>query len=186
MAVDVEAMVSAMPTVPPILPIPEIVTPKRGRRLRLAKVTAHRFAGVHAYGTVETPPPDFVFEPHESITLFEGWNGAGKTSLLNTIIWCLTGELLRPQRQPETGQQDFNGLFVRSSIGLNDEITSHALTPLTPLPDPAFYIPPVNKPVPADSWVELSFVDQDGNATTSSAQSATHRKGENLRNEIWL
>jgi hypothetical protein len=162
MAIDVEAMVSAMRTAPPALPIPDIVIPKAGRRLRLAKVVAHRFAGVHAYGTAEAPPPDFVFEPREPITLFDGWNGAGKTSLLNTIIWCLTGEMLRPQRAPESGQEEFSGLFVRSTDG-NDEITSHALTPVTPLPNPAFYMPPKDKPVPVDSWVELSFIDQDGN-----------------------
>jgi hypothetical protein len=162
MAPDVEAMVSAMLTAPPALPIPDIVTPKASRRLRLAKVVAHRFAGVHAYGTADTPPPDFVFEPREPITLFDGWNGAGKTSLLNTVIWCLTGEMLRPQRQPESGQEEFSGLFVRSIDG-NDETTSHALTSVTPLPNPAYYMPPVGKPVPVDSWVELTFTDQDGN-----------------------
>jgi hypothetical protein len=162
MAVDVETMVSAMTTVPPALPIPDILTPKAGRRLRLVKVVAHRFGGVHAYGTAETPPPDLVFQPHESITLLDGWNGAGKTSLLNTIIWCLTGELLRPQREPESGQQEFSSLFVRSSVDGTDETTSHGLTPITPLPNPDFYVPPVHSPVPVDSWVELSFVDQDG------------------------
>jgi AAA domain len=163
MATDVEAMVSSVTTPPPALPIPEIVVPKPGRRLRLAKLVAHRFAGVHAYGTAEAPPPDFVFEPREPITLFDGWNGAGKTSLLNTVIWCLTGEMLRPQRQPESGQQEFSGLFVRSSVDGNDETTSHTLTPVTPLPNPAVYMPPLDKPVPVDSWVELFFVDQDGN-----------------------
>ncbi|MGE9007923.1 AAA family ATPase [Leptospira interrogans] len=162
MAIDVEAMVSAIPNALPTLAIPDIIIPKASRRLSLVKIVAHRFAGVHAYGTAEAPPPDFVFEPKAPITLFEGWNGAGKTSLLNAIIWCLTGELLRPQRQPESGQQEFNGLFVRSVAGSN-ETTSHALTPLTPLPNPDFYIPPLDKPVPVDSWVELSFKDQDGN-----------------------
>ena len=117
MAPDVEAMVSAMLTAIPALPIPDVVAPKAGRRIRLAKIVAHRFAGVHAYGTADAPPPDFVFEPRAPITLFDGWNGAGKTSLLNTVIWCLTGEMLRPQRQPESGQEEFSGLFVRSEIG---------------------------------------------------------------------
>jgi hypothetical protein len=163
MAADVEAMVSAMPDAPPALPIPDVVIPKAGRRLYLVRVMAHRFAGVHAYGTADEPPPDFEFEPHAPITLFEGWNGAGKTSLLNTIIWCLTGELLRPQRQPESGQQEFSGSFIRSLADGNDQSTSHTLTPVTPLPDPTLYMPPVNKPVPVDSWVELTFKDQDGN-----------------------
>jgi hypothetical protein len=162
MGPDVEALVTAMLTTPLALPIPDIVTPQAGRRLILAKVVAHRFAGVHSYGTADAPPPDFVFEPRAPITLFDGWNGAGKTSLLNTVIWCLTGEMLRPQRQPESGQEEFNGLFVRSLNGI-DETTSHSLTPVTPLPNPAYYMPPVGKPVPLDTWVELTFVDQNGN-----------------------
>jgi hypothetical protein len=162
MAPDVEALVSAMLSTPPALPIPDVITPKAGRRLRLAKIVAHRFAGVHAYGTADAPPPDFVFEPRESITLFDGWNGSGKTSLLNTVIWCLTGEMLRPQRQPESGQEEFSGLFVRSIDG-HEETTSHSLTPITPLPNPTHYLPPIGKPVPVDSWVELTFIDQDDN-----------------------
>ncbi|UPJ69114.1 ATP-binding protein [Bradyrhizobium sp. 191] len=163
MAADVEAMVSAMATSPPQLPIPAVNAQQARRRLAIVKIVAHRFAGVHAYGTADEPPSDFVFEPRAPITLFEGWNGAGKTSLLNTIIWCLTGQVLRPQRQPEAGQLEFSGSFSRSSENGDDEVTLHALTPVTPLPDPATYVPPINQPVPLDSWVEITFRDQDGN-----------------------
>lgn len=86
----------------------------------------------------------------------------GKTSLLNTVIWCLTGEILRPQRPPESGQEEFSSQFVRSVDG-NDETTSHSLTPVTPLPNPSYYQPPIGKPVPLDSWVEVTFIDQDDN-----------------------
>src|SRR3546814_1545387 len=78
-----------------------------------------------------------------------GWNGAGKTSLLNTVIWCLTGEILRPQRQPESGQEEFDGHYVRSVDG-KDETTNHALSPVTPLPNPTYYMPPVGKPVSSE------------------------------------
>jgi hypothetical protein len=162
MAADVEAIVDAMSVALPSLPIPDISVPSAQRRLRLAKVVAHRFAGIHSYGTVETPPRDFVFEPHVPITLFEGWNGAGKTSLINSIVWCLTGQILRPQRPPESGQDEFDVNFMRDAG--SGETTSHALSPITPLPNPDYYVPAPNKPVPADSWVELTFIDQDGNA----------------------
>lgn len=162
MATDVEAMVTDITATPPVLPIPPVVVAKSNRRLRLVKVIAHRFAGVHAYGTAENAPPDFVLEPHAPITLFEGWNGAGKTSLINTILWCLTGELLRPQRTPESAQQEFASSFVRSKDNSDDEITTHTLTPITPLPNPSIYLPPVNGPVPIDSWVELTFSDPEG------------------------
>jgi len=106
--------------------------------------------------------PDFVFEPHAPITLLEGWNGAGKTSLINLIVWCLTGQILRPQRPPESGQTSLTA--ASRAIQLGRGATSHALSPITPLPNPDHYVPPPNKPIPADSWVELTFVDQDGNA----------------------
>lgn len=163
MAADVEAIVTAMLAKPPTLPVPDIVAAKAGRKLQLAKIVAHRFAGVHAYGTPDAPPDDFVFEPREPITLFDGWNGAGKTSLLNAVIWCLTGQLLRPQRQPESGDEEFNSVYARSQDG-SEQPTTHALTPVTPLPDPKRHVPPVGKPVPLDTWVELTFVDQEGNA----------------------
>ncbi|MBR0739746.1 AAA family ATPase [Bradyrhizobium liaoningense] len=162
MVADVEAMVSVMTTSPPQLPIPTANAQQARRQLTIAKIVAHRFAGVHAYGTAAEPPSDFVFEPRAPITLFEGWNGAGKTSLLNTIIWCLTGEVLRPQRRPEAGQLEFSGAFTRSSGSGDDEVTLHALTPITPLPNPTIYVPPINQPVPLDSWVEITFRDQDG------------------------
>src|SRR3546814_5648905 len=73
-------------------------------------------------------PYTTLFRSREPITLFDGWNGAGKTSLLNTVIWCLTGEILRPQRQPESGQEEFDGHYVRSVDG-KDETTNHALSP---------------------------------------------------------
>jgi hypothetical protein len=162
MAPDVEAIVTAMLAKVPALPVPQVVVAKAGRKLQLAKAVVHRFAGVHAYGTPDAPPADFVFEPREPITLFDGWNGAGKTSLLNAVIWCLTGSLLRPQRPPESGDEEFNAVYVRSQDG-SEQPTTHSLTPITPLPDPKRYIPPIGKAVPLDTWVELTFVDQDGN-----------------------
>ena len=36
---------------------------------------------------------EFSTDGEKKITLFLGDNGGGKTSLLNSIYWCLTGEL---------------------------------------------------------------------------------------------
>src|SRR3546814_17416430 len=58
--------------------------------------------------------------------------------------------------------EEFDGHYVRSVDG-RDETTNHALSPVTPLPNPTYYMPPVGKPVPVDSWVELTFIDQDDN-----------------------
>jgi hypothetical protein len=158
MAADVDAIVNALQTPVPTLTVPEIASSGKAKHLRLAKLVAHRFGGIHSYGTVDTPPADFLFEPREPITVFDGWNGAGKTSLINAIVWCLTGDILRPQRPPESGQDEFDAYFSRG-----EETTSHALTPITPLPNPDYYLPPASKPVAIDSWVELTFIDEVGN-----------------------
>lgn len=160
-AKDVEAIVDSQTTAIPTLPVPAPGAPGSQRRLRLVRLEAHRFAGIHAYGTYDTPPPNFVFEPRAPITLLEGWNGAGKTSLLNAAVWCLTGQILRPQRPPEPCENEFEGHFARHN-GADMEVTTHGLTAITPLPDPDIYMPPAGKGVPLDSWVELTFVDENG------------------------
>lgn len=161
MTADVEAICDCMGTALPVLPVPEIIAPNSARRLKLVKIVAHRFAGIHAYGQPGNPPEDFVFEPREPATLFEGWNGAGKTSLLNAIVWCLTGEILRPQRAPESGLQEFAAIFPSGSDD-GDERAPHAIPPVTPLPDGQRYKPGPNERVLIDTWVELTFEDETG------------------------
>ena len=46
------------------------------RLLRLVKVEAHRFGGLHAYGRSSAPPAPFVFEPRldcRRLQLLRGW-----------------------------------------------------------------------------------------------------------------
>jgi hypothetical protein len=161
MTVDVEAIADSLDKPVPTLVVPPITAPNAKRQLRLVKVVAHRFAGIHAYGTPSEAPPDYTFAPAQPITLFEGWNGAGKTSIINAITWCLTGEILRPQRLPESGSTDFNAHFTREVNG-EEEHTAHAISPVTPMPNGRHFMPEPNKPVPSDTWVELTFVDENG------------------------
>ena len=99
--------------------------------------------------------------PSDSLTLLEGWNGSGKTSLLNSIIWCLTGKILRPQRSPESGIEEFDSAIERAS---EDGVTTtaHSLTPVTPLPTLSSFTPSSDQKIPLDTWVELTFADQEG------------------------
>lgn len=128
------------------------------RCLRLKKLEAHRFAGLHKFGTPGAAPENYVHEFPLSITLFEGRNGSGKTSLLNAIIWALTGEILRAQREPESAE-DFNCWVP--AVDANGALTTHKLSPLTPMPNVEQYRPD-RAWVPADTWVELTFVDENG------------------------
>ena len=100
-ATDTDAIIDAIGTPPPSVEAESGEGHAQAiRLLRLVKVEAHRFAGLHAYGRPGTPPASFVFEPLKPVTLLEGVNGSGKTSIANAIVWCLTGHLIRSQRPP--------------------------------------------------------------------------------------
>lgn len=153
-----EDLVDVILTDPPQHPpLPARPANANSRRLRLKKVEAHRFAGIHKFGTPAAPPASFVREFSSPLTLLEGRNGSGKTSLLNTIIWALTGELLRPQREPETAAE-FECWIEADG---DEDQTAHKLSAITPMPDVGQYRP--DQPwILADTWVELTFVDETG------------------------
>ena len=158
--VDAEALVDAALAKPPMLTATGARTAAANtRRLTLTRIEAHRFGGLHAYGPVAHPPPTFFYEPNAPVTLFEGLNGSGKTSILNAVIWALTGKLLRPQRAPESGTDEFECRLNGATEF--DEPTQHRLSPVTPLPDPDIYRPTQGW-VAADTWVELTFTDETG------------------------
>jgi hypothetical protein len=152
----VDAILQVPPQLPEILARPASANSRR--RLRLKRLEAHRFAGLHKFGTPDAAPENYVHDFTAALTLFEGRNGSGKTSLLNSIIWTLTGEMLRPQREPEAAE-DFE-CWVTAPQG-GDERTTHKLSPLTPMPNVEQYRPDQGW-VPADTWVELTFIDETG------------------------
>ena len=154
-----EDLVNTILQEPPELPaLSARPTNANSRRLRLKKLEAHRFAGLHKFGTPGSAPQNYIHEFTSPLTLFEGRNGSGKTSLVNAIIWTLTGEMLRPQREPEAAE-DFE-CWVAAADG-GEEHTAHKLSPLTPMPNVEQYRPD-QAWVPADTWVELTFIDGTG------------------------
>ena len=50
---------------------------------------------------VLVPPPDITLFPHQSEAIFHGYNGAGKTALLNAFIWCLYGQTTSDLEAPK-------------------------------------------------------------------------------------
>ncbi|EGD59852.1 hypothetical protein Y88_2291 [Novosphingobium nitrogenifigens DSM 19370] len=92
------------------------------------------------------------------MTLFEGANGSGKTSILNAIIWCITGHLIRSQRTPESGMTEFPCEVTRA----DGNVTVHPMSSVTPMPNAGSELPEDGKPIPADTWVELIFADREG------------------------
>ncbi|MCH2239544.1 MAG: ATP-binding protein [Blastomonas sp.] len=158
-AADTDAIIDVIGTPPPTTEAEsEDGAARTNKLLRLVKVEAHRFAGLHAYGRPSAPPASFVFEPGKPVTLLEGVNGSGKTSIVNAIVWCLTGHLIRSQRPPEEGPLDFACEIARD----DGTTTTHPMSAITPLPPKSAELPPDGEAIPADSWVELTFADATG------------------------
>jgi hypothetical protein len=157
---DAEEFVDVIGTSPPLMDASAADGHVRTNKiLRLTKITAHRFAGLHAFGRPTEPPNAFTFEPHTSITLFEGGNGSGKTSIANAIVWCLTGHLIRAQRPPEEGPTEFECEVVRD----DGSVSTHPMSSITPMPHATGDFRAEGEPILADTWVELTFVDGEGN-----------------------
>ncbi len=157
MAADVEAIVDAVAAPAPTLPAADALTAGASQRYTLVSIRAHQFGGLHHPGSGEHKPDvlEFAFAPQA--TMLEGFNGSGKTSIVNAIVWALTGEILRPQRSPESGNKDFTVEI--------DGVDQHALPPVTPLPDPSVE-KPVAAALPVNTWVELVFEGEDGKQHT--------------------
>lgn len=161
---DVETIADQMKKTPPELP--ERVYGDQSLRLpriHLKSVKAHRFAGIHRYGEPQQPPDDFSFEFEKPITLIEGMNGAGKTSLLSAITWCLTGHVYRSQRPPESIDESVQLEIVGgSNTGLGNEIM-YDMTAITPMPSAETLKSLGGELIPLDTWVEVTFVDDEDN-----------------------
>ena len=62
------------------------------QRWQLVEITVHRFRGLHRHCDDKGgDPKPFTLELSRHATLFRGFNGAGKTSLISAVCWCLTG-----------------------------------------------------------------------------------------------
>ncbi len=129
---------------------------RNAKVLKLVRVRAHRFAGLHSYGCAGDDT-QFVFEPGKPVTLLEGVNGSGKTSIANAVMWCLTGHLIRSQRQPGPGTAEYP-----CEVDRGGTTTTHLCSSVTPMPRAVDTLPAEGAPLPADTWVEVTFEDGDG------------------------
>ncbi|RFC62745.1 hypothetical protein DYI37_12275 [Fulvimarina endophytica] len=154
---DMEAIVDAVGAPPPPVRAERTAaTARPAKLLTLVRVRAHRFAGLHAFGCSDDAT-HFVFEPEKRVTLIEGINGSGKTSIANAVMWCLTGHLIRSQRQPGPGTAEYP-----CEVDRGGTTTTHECSSVTPMPRAADTLPADGAPLPADTWVEVTFANADG------------------------
>ncbi len=97
---EVDRVLAALDIVPKVVVEPAKAAPIF-QKWKLVRIDAHRFRGLHrhcAEGGIDPKP--FELELSAPATLFRGFNGAGKTSLVSAVCWCLTGLGHRSQGLP--------------------------------------------------------------------------------------
>jgi hypothetical protein len=161
---DIDRIVARLGTQPPAPPPTVTAGPGKARVLHLTRLKAHRFAGLHQYGAPNAPPDAFEFDFVNDITIFEGRNGAGKTSLLSAICWCLTGEAYRTQKLPTEVHGSISLSIGPSNGAANDtaDLLTYATVAAAPVPSAEALASLKGKPLKVDTWVELTFCDDTG------------------------
>lgn len=161
---DVETLADQLEKIPPEFPASSgLGVGEQKRTLHLKSLRVHRFGGIHRYGSVDHAPEDFNFNFDMPLTLIEGMNGAGKSSLLSAVSWCLTGRIYRSQRPPETVADPVSVDLANGSSAEGGNETSNTMTAITPLPPAEVLTSLSGRALPLDTWVELMFADDAGN-----------------------
>jgi hypothetical protein len=126
------------------------------QKWRLARVVAHRFRGLHRHCADNGRDPDtFEFDVGTDVILLRGFNGAGKTSLVSAICWCLTGYGFRSQALPAPLHEVID-VRITGQPGSEADIGSFELPPVVPIPneDELVWVDGAPK---HDTWVKLTF-----------------------------
>lgn len=138
------------------------------RKLKLKRVTTYNFRGLQYYNSSE-----FSFQFDRSSYLITGFNGSGKSSFINAIVWAITGQLLWDRTVPEPPQKVEIKQLANSEgeiLSLKKEWPSHVTLPN------ARQITENNDPV---CWVEVELVDENTNDSI-----LIRRKSEGNREEV--
>jgi len=134
---------------------PSVRSSASHKRWRLAAVTAHRFRGLHRHcDELGGDPVAFTLDFSRDATLFRGFNGAGKTSLISAICWCLTGYGHRSQGLPSPLH-----IPITIQVAGDDDTGTNAgfeLPPIVPIPTETELLAVDGQPK-VDTWVRLKF-----------------------------
>ena len=178
---DVEAIAGEVDKEPPVLPAVDLPDASRPVQVvHLKRIRAHRFAGIHRYGSVDESPADFEVEidnpTSPGVWVIQGKNGAGKTSILSAITWCLTGRIYRSQRPPEGTEHPVEVYRADAAEGQEEDAACQDISAVTPVPPSDVLEQLGGASVPLDTWVELTFVDSDGRELGTIRRSVTRSR----------
>ncbi|MDP2124327.1 MAG: AAA family ATPase [Parvibaculum sp.] len=126
------------------------------REWQLTKITAHRFRGLHRHcDDMGADPKLFELDLSREATLFRGFNGAGKTSLISAVCWCLTGYGHRSQGLPSPLHLPITVRVANDQEGAASNATFE-LPPIVPIPTEKELLA-VDEVPKVDTWVRLKF-----------------------------
>jgi hypothetical protein len=140
-------------------PLKAVVTDARApltiQKWRLIKVTAHRFRGLHRHcADAGGDPHPFEVEFSADVSLFRGFNGAGKTSLVSAICWCLTGYGHRSQGLPSALHEPIKVQVQNDTGDATDR--GFDLPAIVPIPTEKELVAVDGVPK-VDTWVRLTL-----------------------------
>lgn len=153
---EIDKVLAALDTALKIAPIPSR-TSRTQQLWQLATVSAHRFRGLHRHCAEKGADPHlFELELSADVTLLRGFNGAGKTSLISAICWCLTGYGHRSQGLPSPLHEQIQVRVPPADGGGADEAKVFGLPVIVPVPTEE-ELAAVDGVAKSDTWVRLTF-----------------------------
>ncbi|OLN26496.1 AAA family ATPase [Desulfosporosinus metallidurans] len=138
------------------------------RKLKLSKVIAQNFRGLQRYGG-----PEFSFEFTSDSYLITGVNGTGKSSLLNAIVWALSGQLLWDRSLP-AAPTDVDLKYFSTQTQNLGTIKAHWPSHIA-IPDLSML--EGGNPQPS-CWVELHLGPDDGSTPIVIRRESRPAKGD--------
>lgn len=159
MKTDVDALVDCLDKPVTTFPPTKVATLARKKTgIYVKKLRAHSFGGIHKYAGPTGTADDFELKFESGLTLIEGTNGSGKTSILSALIWALTGHVLRTQRAPEA----ITELMPLHLTDNTEAVTQHSIAPISPIPPSIVLADPTITEIQLDTWVEVTFSEESG------------------------
>ncbi|MBD3831959.1 MAG: AAA family ATPase [Brevundimonas sp.] len=127
------------------------------QKWHLVSIEAHRFRGLHRHcEEAGKDPKPFELSLSANATLFRGFNGAGKTSLISAVCWCLTGLGHHSQGLPAP-LHEVLAVQVDGPLGADGAPPpGFELPAIVPIPTEAELIAVDGTPK-VDTWVRLTF-----------------------------
>ncbi|SHF80944.1 AAA domain-containing protein [Loktanella atrilutea] len=126
------------------------------QRWKLVGITAHRFRGLHRHCDDRGgDPKPFTLELSQQANLFRGFNGAGKTSMISAICWCLTGYGHRSQGLPSPLHVPIT-VQIKNGNSSAEPNATFELPPIVPIPTEKELLAVDGLPR-VDTWVRLKF-----------------------------